>query len=303
MMQLMRYHRLYLIGGVVLASCGIIETPLDEFLVARLTNPAIREASGLACDQDTGGYWLVNDGGSPAELFRIAADGSDLGSMPVSGVGNTDWEDLAMHRRPQRSSAVVADVGDNGGARPHVALHVIDLGGTDDLPVERTIRFRYPDGARDAEALAVDATTGKAYVLSKRTVPAELYEVPLDADAEVIHTARLIGTLETLPQPSDTDRRLAHITHSWHWQPTAMDFSANGSLAAVLTYSAVYLYSREKEQSWQEAFQSPPRRFALGGIRQPEALCLGDGHVVLTTESHPAPLYRIPLDEEGWQPL
>ena len=303
MMEGMRIRHACLAAGAALAGCGLLETPLDEYLVARLANPAIREASGLACDDRTGGYWLLNDGGSPPELFRLAADGADRGSLPVPDVGNTDWEDLAIYRSPGGLRAVIADIGDNGGTRSHVALHVVDLDDDDALRVERSVRFRYPDGPRDAESLAVDSTAGKAYVLSKRTVPAELYEVSLDADADAIETAVLIGTLETLPQPSDLDRRLAPVRQSWHWQPTAMDFSANGRLAAVLTYSAVYVYERRSGQSWQAAFQASPRRFDLDGVLQPEALCLSDGQVAVTTESHPAPLYRLPLDDERWERL
>jgi len=76
-----------------------------------------------------------------------------------------------------------------------------------------------------------------------------------------------------------------------------MDFSADGRRAAILTYRAVYLYTREDGQSWYEALNAEPKRYDIGGIRDAESLTFAaDGHsMLLTVERLHAPLFRVDL--------
>src|SRR3546814_8112412 len=42
-----------------------------------------------------------------------------------------------------------------------------------------SIAFRWPDGARDCEAVAVDAQRGEVLLISKKRTPPELFALPL----------------------------------------------------------------------------------------------------------------------------
>ncbi len=212
---------------------------------------------------------------------------------------NVDWEDLASFELDGEAWLLVADVGDNAAAREFVTLYVLrEPDPATDLEVEPAwhLSFRYPEGPRDAEAIAVDTLTRTVYVLSKRTIPAEIYALPLRPAAEFV-TARLAGTLATLPRPTDDDLRHAVSRNSWHWQPTAMDLSPDGGLAAVMTYRAVYVYERRGDELWPDAFRSPAAvTVPLIGVRGAESLAIVGEALFVTVEAAKAPLYRIELD-------
>ena len=134
--------------------------------------------------------------------------------------------------------------------------------------------------------------------MSKRDLPPRLYSLPLDPPADGGRiTADYLGQIMSLPPPPPEDIAAARQNLDWHWQPTAMDFSADGRRAAVLTYRAVYLYTREDKQSWYDALSAEPQRFDIGGIRDAESLAFAaDGRsLLLTVERQHAPLFRVDL--------
>jgi hypothetical protein len=83
----------------------------------------------------------------------------------------------------------------------------------------------------------------------------------------------------------------------WVSQPTCMDISPDGRLAAVLTYRSLYLFQREEDESWAEAFQRPPREIVGPPGTHDEAVAFSaDGKTIyVTTERRPAPIYRLEL--------
>lgn len=265
--------------------------------VGDIDSPHIPEASGLACSQQPDRLWIINDGGSPPALHAVGRDGALHGEVAIDGVQNHDWEDLATYVLDGRSYLIVADIGDNEAQREFVSLHVLEepdpLRQARTVPL-RTLRFRYPNGPQDAESIAVDAGAKLVYVLTKRSIPAELYTVPLTAEGSEPVVARFLGTVASLPQPSAADVRNAPRLLDWYWQPTAMDFAADGSFASILTYRATYTYARRPEQSWFEALGEPPTAIALTGVLGAEALCAApDGDLYVTVEADRPPLYRV----------
>ena len=111
-------------------------------------------------------------------------------------------------------------------------------------------------------------------------------------DEEVI--AKRLGEITSIPQPTREDLDRAVSNNDWHWQPTGMDISKDGQSAVILSYSAIYKYERKAGESWFEAMQSTPLRWALGEIREAEAVAFDDSGqcVFVTVEKHNAPLLR-----------
>ena len=88
-----------------------------------LANSALIEASGLAhSNKQDDLIWAINDGGSPATLYAVGHDGSDLGEVGMSNLQNIDWEDLASFEYDGKSMLLIADVGDNLSLRNHVTV-------------------------------------------------------------------------------------------------------------------------------------------------------------------------------------
>ena len=268
----------------------------DVVQTGTLQNAAIGEASGLArsnLSEDL--LWVINDGGSAPVLHAIGTDGSDRGSVRLMNAVNVDWEDLASFEAGGKSWLLVADVGDNAGTREHVSLYLVEepvLPPGGPVPA-RQIRFAYPDGPRDAEAVAVDVENQQVMILSKRTIPAALYAVPLqDSEGEATIAVRL-GEVAGIPQPGAEDLEQALANNDWHWQPTGMDISAEGMSAVILSYRAIYRFRRNAGESWIAALQAAPTVHSLGNIREAEAVSFdisGLG-VFVTVEQRQAPLY------------
>ena len=303
-------NRILLSTGLVLAmtACspgGGIEipdasTPSQAAEIGSIASDSIREASGLAPSGWTDErLWVVNDGGWPSAIHAVGRDGADLGTTLVTNIDNVDWEDLGSFDLNGARYLLIADIGDNLATRDDVALHFVPEpgpAGAATTIATRTIRFRYPDGPRDAESIAVDAAEGAAYILSKRTIPAELYRVALTytpAGEPVV--AEYLGTVDSLPQPSREDVEQAPVKKDWGWQPTAMDFSADGKSAVLLTYRAVYTYPRADGESWYEALQSRPTEQSLGLYFGAESVALRGSNILVTFEALNPPLLQFPL--------
>ena len=272
-------------------------------LAGQLEDERLREASGLAASMRRDDMlWVINDGGAKAIAHAIDLAGGIAGQLRLDETKNRDWEDLAAFSLDGKPYLLVGDIGDNDSKHRTSMLHVIaepDLVPDNKLreDVDWQIEFAYPDGARDAESLAVDASEGKVYILSKRDLPPRLYAVPLEPEDDATITAEYLGEITSLPPPRRRDREMAGITKDWYWQPTAMDFSRDGRFAIVLTYRAVYFFPREPGQSWYDALNGEPLGLTIDRIRNAESIAIGaDGRTVfLTVEGNKPPLFRIDI--------
>jgi len=277
------------------SAAAIIEPSIIE--TGRLQNPAIDESSGLAASRrQPGRQWTMNDRGSPPVLYALAADGTEHGSVRLTNARNVDWEDLASFELNGKAWLLVADIGDNVAKREQVNLYIVeepDLS-TPDAQAAWQIVFDYPDGPQDSESVAVDARERLIYVLSKRTIPARLYSVPLMPEDDAV-TATYLGDIVSLPQPTPDEQSRALAEENWFWQPTAMDFSDDGRTAIILTYRAIYVYRRAAGETWFEALQKEPVALELGDIGQTEAASLNADHIFLSVEARRGRLYRVPF--------
>ncbi len=264
--------------------------------VGRLEDPKIDEASGLARSQrDSEILWVINDDGD-ADIHAIDTIGSKLGRVKLSKTNNNDWEDLASFTLDDEPYLLIAAVGDNDNRRKDVTLYVVEEPQPDDkkIKVAWEIEYEYEDGPRDAEAVAVDVDNERVLVLSKRDIPAVLYEVPLHPKSKKKQKARRLGTVVSLPQPRRQDIRFAPKTDDWYWQPTSMDISPDGSSLVVLTYGGVYLYRRGADESWIDALQKRPKVLGTTRNREAESVTFnteGDA-IYITIEQRNAPLIR-----------
>ena len=281
---------------------GVARSSLVQ--VGILEDPALVEASGLAPSRrDPDLLWIINDGGAKPRIHATDRHGASRGVVSVAGARNVDWEDLASFRWRGAPYLLIADIGDNDARRDMLSLYIIeepDLRSASAVNVEPKWRidFMYPNGARDAEAIAVDAVNERVFVLTKRDIPAVLYELPLVPRGDDILTATRVGAIGSLPAPRAQDVEHAPASKDWYWQPTAMEIAADNLSVLVLTYRAIYVYRRNVDESWFAALSRRPLVIGLGDYREAEAAAFGaDGtSVFVTVEQQHAPLLRIDLN-------
>ena len=262
-----------------------------------LQSPAIVEASGLAHSRRRQNLlWVINDGGEEPLLHAVTPDGEALGAVRVAGAENRDWEDLAAFSYEGSSWLLVGDIGDNGGIRDHLTLYVVPEPEPADGEVAPawTVRYTYPDGPHDAEAVAVDGEAGHIYVLTKRTEPAELHTLPLRPAASAgVLISTLVTGLDSLPAREEAAGLLAAAV-PYHWQPTGMDMAADGSAVAVLTYADVYYYPRRQAETWADALAREPLPLGMPLVPIAEAVAFDERgrSLFITAEGRHAPLLR-----------
>jgi hypothetical protein len=259
----------------------------------------LAEASGLAASRRDDTLWSHNDSGTSPVLYAMGPDGSARGEVRVRGVENRDWEDLSSFVIAGTPYLLIADVGDNAQIYGTYALHVVEEPRLDhppgDVPVAWTVRFRYPKGAMDCEAVAVDVAEEHVLLLTKRTEPPVLYDLPLrPADTQVV-VARQLTEVPHIPQPTEADLAEDPLWGHVRAQPTAMDINDEGTVALVQTYGDTYLFRRAPGETWAEVFARVPETIDTPQLAQTEAACFAGSSICLTTEKHPAPLYRIDL--------
>jgi hypothetical protein len=312
--------------GSVLASvraASPVTNPPPPAPRAGVMPATLSEASGLAASRRADNLlWAHNDSGGLPVLLALDAAGKLRGKLRIAGVKNTDWEDIASFELDGRAWLLIADTGDNDGKRKDCALLIVaepdpaELKPDKELTVTVAWRVpvRWPGGARDCEAVAVDAREGKIYLLTKRTVPPELYTLPLrsapagstganpgalppltlpslaasappkSAAPPSIPEAVLVARLAQIPRPTPEQRLLPLPTGRYRAEPTALDFTPDGTAAVVLTYGDAWLFRRAPGQSWADALAAQGERLAPHGLLQGEAAGFSrDGRTVFAT--------------------
>ncbi|MBR8838086.1 MAG: hypothetical protein DSM106950_29825 [Stigonema ocellatum SAG 48.90 = DSM 106950] len=158
----------------------------------------IDEASGIADSQAMDGYlWVEEDSGNPSQLNLLSHAGKLIGRLPVPGVMNRDWEDMAIGPGPQSgvSYLYVADIGDNAGG--NAENYIYRLAEPTSLTamvssVDR-IAFRYADGPHDAETLLLDPLTRDLWIVTKAADKARLYQLAYPQNTASVSTATFRG--------------------------------------------------------------------------------------------------------------
>ncbi len=296
--------------------------------VGRLINESFTELSGLTHSHwHYNLFWSHNDGGNKPVLLALDRSGTLKAKLQIEQTHNRDWEDLDSFMFEQQPYFLVADVGDNFARRDYVELHIIreprlsqpsseQLKKADTIelltaPILYTLKIHYKGGPRDCEAVAIDMQQKKVLLLSKRDVPALLFEVSLknvldylrryktsydqtiDSMSESLYvadssvrqhvshqnkpfveqvTVKPITELAKLPQPTFKDFVSQFMKVVYSSQPTSMDISSKGDRAIVLTYRYAYEFSRSITESWEDAFKKTPRLIDFPKLKQAEAI-------------------------------
>jgi hypothetical protein len=278
--------RYFPIAVLALAACSNGAGPPLPVGAALIEDRALSELSGMeASSRDAGILWGINDSGSFSRLYRFDARGRALGRVSLHGAFIRDAESLATWREHADAPAwmLIGDVGDNRGWRDEVRVHAVAepaLSATR-ARIAWTLRFRYPDGPRDAEGIAVDHDDRQLLVMSKRDRPARLYGVPLERSREPA-VATLLGKLPEGAVDGEV---------------TGLDVSKDGRTLAVLSYRGLYLWSRAPGASWGEALQQSPRELSLPRMRKAEAVAFDQASatIFVGSEKRPTPLVRLLL--------
>lgn len=265
--------------------------------IATLADRAVRESSGVvASRRDAGIFWTHNDSGDGPLVYAFDREGRARGTWRVAGAQARDWEDIAAGPGPERGQTYLyaGDIGDNGRERefivvyrfaePQVAPYSADAARPQETAPAEAIRLKYPDGARNAEALLVHPRTGDLYVVTKAAQSAGVYKLAAPFAAGEVHTLAHVASLR------GPDFFGALVTGG--------DISPDGTRVALCDYAQGYeLTLPEGARGFDEVWTQKPSAVPLGLRMQGEAVCYRlDGAALLaTSERLPTPLIEVVL--------
>lgn len=298
---------------LILTSCGAGEDlhavsesgPVFE-KAAILDNRELKEVSGIQAGSEDVLY-VHNDSGGPI-VHVIDLAGRHQGQMRITEGKNRDWEDITSIPGDEGRILVLGDIGDNDADHKTIRLYFIKEPSRDadgNYPPEtellHRLKAKYPDGPRDAEAMAYDPASGKILILTKRDKYPRLYGISAEtAFSQEKAKLEFLGELPKFRPPTPTELLTSGKRGQWLNQATGMDISADGRLAAVISYRSLYLFSREEGETWIEAFQREPLE-VIGpkGLHDEAVTFSQDGKTILvSTERLPTPLYRLSVPED-----
>jgi hypothetical protein len=266
-----------------------------------VSDPRIGEISGFAASrQHPGLLWTHNDSGDLPALYALHESGEVRARLHLRGARHVDWEDLALRPEPEGDLLLIADTGDNGGLRQELAIYAVREPATlaDARPrVEWKMRFRWPDGARDCEALAVDRASGDLLLISKKRVPPEIFRLPARPTGNRVEVAEPLGLLQGIEQPNADDLQRNPVYGRYRSQITAADTSPDGRWLAVLNYRRVMLYRRLPDEPWEHSVGRAPLVLRYPWLPQAEAISfVPDGRrLLIGSERLPVPLIDVPV--------
>jgi hypothetical protein len=276
--------------------------------VGRLDHQTINEASGIAFSRAFADrLYHHNDSGDGPYLYVTNGSGANTQSVMIDNFEPFDVESMAFGPCPSDGDCIfLGDIGDNLRIRADIQIVIVPEQEhfPDSVAALKTITARYPDGAHDAEGMAVHPN-GDLYILTKemnwilgRASPAQLYRISASEIAEYDGETLTMEHLGELNLP----RILS--AHAANGQiVTGLDISADGDRAIILTYlTTLEILFEPMVQAIAEGrlpAQEIYRDIAIRDLPQMEAISYTpDGNAfVYDTEYHQdfgaAPLYRV----------
>lgn len=269
-----------------------------------VSDPRVDEASGIAVSAtDPHLLYVQNDSGDSARFFSVdARTGRTRAVYWVAGASAVDWEDIAVGPDAQGASSVwLADTGDNDAVRSEVAVYRVDepqaatfTGPSASAPVIDTApaqkyRLRYPGGATDAEAIAVDPIHHHVYLTTKSiSGDSVVYQLPERPDPNRVQELTVVGSvrLSFTGTPGGPFAPVGQLT------VTGAAMSADGSLFVVRTYTDAYLW-RVANGNLRAALHSAPVRMALPAQPQGEGVTVQGTTLLLDSEGRNAAVLSV----------
>lgn len=225
-----------------------------------LEDDDINEASGIvASEYHKGAFWTHNDSGDKPRLFLVNTGGKTITTLTIKGIEARDWEDIALNVEDSISYIYIAEIGDNQGQYDDKYIYrfpepKLENGETEvTISDFETIKFAYPQKARDAESLMIDPLTKDIIIISKREEFSKIFELkyPYSKDA-----------INILVEKGELPFR----------NTVAGDISSDGQGVLLKTYDEIFYWKRIGNESIANLLTTPSVRIPCFREPQGEAI-------------------------------
>ena len=224
-----------------------------------ITPGIIDEASGIADSKTNPGYlWVEQDSGNPNDIALLSQAGQFLKKINIRSAVNRDWEDMILANGPNTGTnyLYIAETGDNNKAYAQYSIYrfpepsaTIDTVNTWDQ-----LKFNYPDGSHDAEAILVDNNSKDIYIITKTDIISGIYKFPYPQSTSSVSTVTLVGSLP-----------FSGVTSAAS--------SPSGDELLIKTYTSLSYWKRNTNESIEDALKRPSVSLNYQVEPQGEAVC------------------------------
>lgn len=276
--------------------------------VGTLDGSMLNEASGLAISKLVENrLFHINDSGDGPFIYLTQKDGKGTQKVSINGFLPFDVESLAYGKCGEDHCLIVGDIGDNKKVRETVSLVVVKdrkqfPDAIDPLHINQ---YRYPDGAKDAESLAIHPQTQDLYLMAKtpdfinrKILVSGIYKITAEQWQK---PQKNIVTMERI---GEIDLDYINFQYEFYGRlATGMDISPSGRSLLVLTYTDAILFnidlSKNKIKPTKEMELDKDYQFIyLSSLPQQEAIAfnsLGSGFWYSTElkKNHQASLMQV----------
>ncbi|WP_312716585.1 hypothetical protein [Sphingobacterium multivorum] len=217
-----------------------------QIALGELTDPQLKEVSGIIPAYQEGNFWVHNDSGDGATIYLIDRQAKLLKKFSLEGVSVVDCEDIDRVKIGDTYFLVLADIGNNAGKRTWTCLYVFPEPQADDpglIPKKsiRAIFLKFPGQQRlDAESIMIDPIDNMLYVISKREFRSTVY------GAEVFTNVK---------QQYFTLNRIAELPFTF---ATASAIDQTGTQLLVKNITHIFYWQRNRSESWKQVLQRKP---------------------------------------------
>ena len=233
-----------------------------------LPDSQLHEPSGLAASRiNTDTLYVHSESDVQGMVAVDAGTARVVGTYDVAIPRQWDWEDIATGPCPSGSCIFAGDIGRaNGKPNPPSAFAIYrvpepDLAAGEDSGVLTgdSFRFRYPDGAHNAEALMVHPETGAIYVITKhKSGRSGVYTFPDPLPAPSATKITTLDKVATLQVPTWTGDPADEHAATWYAQVTAAAIHPGSNRFLVRTPYQVWEYRGAEGGSFQTALEATP---------------------------------------------
>ena len=235
----------------------------------------LEEVSGTEVVPNSDLIWMINDSGNKPKIYGLSKNGTIKKDISVKA-NNNDWEDLTSD---EKGNLYIGDFGNNESKRKNLVILKIknkDLLGSKKIEVEK-IKFYYPNQTKyppkkknlyfDSEAFFYFKKS--LYIFTKSRVKnkfgkTSLYKIPAKKGN---HKAILIAEFNN-----------GKDMNNWI---TSADISKDGKKVALLTPSAVLIFSDYKKDNF---FSGKLKKINLDYPSQKEGVTFKNKNTLLITD-------------------
>ena len=243
--------------SILLLSCSRKSAPaslekFDPVPVKTLLNPMLEEISGIAdSESEQGIIWGIEDSGNPPQLAVIGHDAQVKRTIVLKGITNRDWEEIDV----ANGFIYVAETGDNSMQYTEYCIYIFNepSGTQDTVQNIGRVKFTYPDGSHDCEAMIVDPGSRDIYFFTKTTSGSKVYRLAYPYDTSILHTLTYLGQIN-----------LNSVV--------AASLSYDQKEIIVKTYTGLNYYSKSTSENIFQAVSRPPEIIPYVMEPQGEAL-------------------------------